>query len=56
MWRQARDGVDAGLHRIHCRFFDDDEWGLDDYVGLYGPFVAFLLYEVLILIAAGIVN
>lgn len=56
MWRHARDGVDAELHRIHCRFFEDDEWGLDDYVWLYGPYALFIAYEVLILFAAGILH
>lgn len=39
----ASKALEAAIHRLHCRIFDDDEYGFEDYAWLYGPFVLFAI-------------
>lgn len=31
------------IHRFHCYFFDDEEYGLAEYAWDYGPLAAFIV-------------
>lgn len=55
-WRGITRDIDTQIHRLHCRFFEDDEWSLADYAGLYAPLVLFIAFEVSVYVIAGIVN
>lgn len=54
--KDALKAVEAAILRLHRWFFDDEEWGREEYVDTYGPFALFIAYEVLILVIAGILN
>ena len=41
--RDTVRALGAEIHRLHCRIAKDDEFGLEEYAWIYGPYAIYVI-------------